>query len=60
MGSDSTVREWLESTRNNGMALGLNTTQSILDELDINLKKTTIIHVAGSNGKGDTVLSVEC
>jgi len=52
MGSDSTVREWLESTRNNGMALGLNTTQSILDELDINLKKTTIIHVAGSNGKG--------
>ena len=52
MGSDSTIREWLESTRNNGMALGLNTTQSILDELDINLKKTTIIHVAGSNGKG--------
>ena len=52
MPSDSAVREWLESTRNNGMALGLDTTYAILKQLDVNFDGTTVIHVAGSNGKG--------
>lgn len=52
MATDSAARIWLESTKSYGMALGLNTTQTILDELNINLKQTKIIHVAGSNGKG--------
>ena len=52
MPSDSAVRAWLESTRDNGMALGLDTTNAILKQLDVNFDGTTIIHVAGSNGKG--------
>lgn len=50
--SHSTIRQWLESTKVNGMALGLENTFSILSCLNIDLSKTQIIHVAGSNGKG--------
>ena len=50
--SHSTIRQWLESTNVNGMALGLENTFSILSSLNIDLSKTQIIHVAGSNGKG--------
>ena len=50
--SHSTIRQWLESTKVNGMALGLENTLSILSSLNIDLSKTQIIHVAGSNGKG--------
>ena len=50
--SHSTIRQWLESTKVNGMALGLENTFSILSSLNIDLSKTQIIHVAGSNGKG--------
>ncbi|HII22708.1 MAG TPA: hypothetical protein HA359_00455, partial [Candidatus Poseidoniaceae archaeon] len=52
MSSHSAIRQWLESTKINGMALGLENTFSILSSLNIDLSKTQIIHVAGSNGKG--------
>ncbi len=50
--SHSAIRQWLESTKINGMALGLENTFSILSSLNIDLSNTQIIHVAGSNGKG--------
>ncbi|MED6338350.1 MAG: hypothetical protein VYC12_04910, partial [Candidatus Thermoplasmatota archaeon] len=52
MSSHSAIRQWLESTKINGMALGLENTFSILSSLNIDLSNTQIIHVAGSNGKG--------
>ena len=52
MSTDSTIRKWLESTKNNGMALGLENTYTILSSLKLNFDNTKIIHVAGSNGKG--------
>ena len=45
-------RNWLEMTKKIGMALGLQNTSQLLKLLDLNLSNTTIIHVAGSNGKG--------
>ena len=45
-------RDWLEITKRTGMALGLDNTFQLLKLLDLELSKTTIIHVAGSNGKG--------
>ena len=45
-------RDWLEITKKTGMALGLDNTFQLLKLLDLELSKTTIIHVAGSNGKG--------
>ena len=52
MSTKSTIRDWLESTKNNGMALGLQNTYTILSSLKLNFDNTTTIHVAGSNGKG--------
>ena len=46
------LREWLEATKNKGMALGLENTNRILSYLNLNFDNTQIIHVAGSNGKG--------
>ena len=46
------TREWLESTKKNGMALGLKNTFMILSSLKLSFDDTQIIHVAGSNGKG--------
>lgn len=45
-------RNWLEMTKKTGMALGLQNTSQLLKLLDLDLSNTTIIHVAGSNGKG--------
>jgi len=45
-------RDWLEITKETGMALGLQNTSQLLKLLDLDLSNTTIIHVAGSNGKG--------
>ncbi|MBL6731841.1 MAG: hypothetical protein ISP82_02695 [Candidatus Poseidoniaceae archaeon] len=45
-------RNWLEMTKETGMALGLQNTSKLLKLLDLKLSNTTIIHVAGSNGKG--------
>ena len=45
-------RDWLEITKKTGMALGLDNTFQLLKLLDLDLSNTTIIHVAGSNGKG--------
>jgi len=50
--STITIREWLESTKKNGMALGLENTFIILSSLKLRFDDTQIIHVAGSNGKG--------
>ena len=45
-------RDWLEMTKETGMSLGLQNTSQLLKLLDLNVSNTTIIHVAGSNGKG--------
>ena len=45
------ARTWLESTKKRGMALGLKSTKTVLDRLQLTLPPH-IIHVAGSNGKG--------
>ena len=45
-------RDWLEITKKTGMSLGLDNTFQLLKLLDLELSNTTIIHVAGSNGKG--------
>ena len=52
MASQLSIRQWLESTKSSGMALGLGNTRAILSSLDIKLDDTRVIHVAGSNGKG--------
>ena len=52
MPSTLTIREWLESTKKSGMALGLENTLIILSSLKLRFDDTQIIHVAGSNGKG--------
>ncbi|MGB1845628.1 MAG: bifunctional folylpolyglutamate synthase/dihydrofolate synthase [Candidatus Poseidoniaceae archaeon] len=47
------ARAWLEERRAFGMALGLDTTRQLLVALDRpDLRPTTVVHVAGSNGKG--------
>ncbi len=48
------VRSWLESCRGRGMALGLDSTQSVLDAMGNPERSLAAIHVAGSNGKGTT------
>lgn len=45
------ARSWLDSTKKRGMSLGLKSTKTVLDRLQLNLP-SHIIHVAGSNGKG--------
>ena len=46
------IRNWLEATKNSGMALGLRNTYAVLSYLELDFDNTQIIHVAGSNGKG--------
>ena len=46
------IRNWLEATKNSGMALGLQNTYAVLSYLELDFNNTQIIHVAGSNGKG--------
>lgn len=48
----SKANRWLDSTRQNGMALGLANTYSMIQRLNLDFSSTKIIHVAGSNGKG--------
>lgn len=48
----SKVGQWLDLTRQNGMALGLVNTYAMIQRLNLDFSSTTIIHVAGSNGKG--------
>ena len=48
----SEVSRWLDLTRQNGMALGLANTHTMIQRLDLDFSSTKIIHVAGSNGKG--------
>ena len=48
------VRDWLGESREKGMALGLENTKAVLDNLELFLENTHIVHVAGSNGKGTT------
>ena len=47
------ARAWLEARRAYGMALGLDTTRRLLVALERpDLRASTVVHVAGSNGKG--------
>jgi len=48
------VRQWLNSSKSKGMALGLPNTKQALDRLNLKFDNTHIFHVAGSNGKGTT------
>ena len=48
------IRKWLDDSKRIGMSLGLDNTQKVLTKLSLDLSNTTIIHVAGSNGKGTT------
>ena len=48
------VRDWLESTKERGMRLGLETTEQMLARLGDPQASFPAIHVAGSNGKGST------
>jgi dihydrofolate synthase/folylpolyglutamate synthase len=48
------VRQWLNSSKSKGMALGLPNTKQALDRLNLHFDNTHIFHVAGSNGKGTT------
>ena len=48
------IRKWLEDSKRIGMSLGLENTHKALTKLSLDLSNTTIIHVAGSNGKGTT------
>ena len=48
------VRQWLNSSKSKGMALGLPNTKAALDRLNLHFDNTHIFHVAGSNGKGTT------
>lgn len=48
------IRKWLEDSKRIGMSLGLEDTHKVLTKLSLDLSNTTIIHVAGSNGKGTT------
>ncbi len=52
------VRAWLESTKQKGMALGLQNTALAIAELDLPRTKYETVHVAGSNGKGTTVATL--
>ena len=52
------LRDWLEATKQRGMALGLRNTYRALLALNAVPSKTEIVHVAGSNGKGTTVATL--
>lgn len=52
------ARAWLESTKNKGMALGLENTASAIAALELPQPAYETVHVAGSNGKGTTVATL--
>ena len=52
------IRAWLESTKQKGMALGLENTALAIAELDLPKTQYETVHVAGSNGKGTTVATL--
>ena len=52
------ARAWLESTKSNGMALGLENTASAIAALELPQPAYETVHVAGSNGKGTTVATL--
>ena len=52
MSDSADSRNWLEMTKKTGMALGLQNSSKLLKLLKLDFSGTTIIHVAGSNGKG--------
>jgi len=52
------IRAWLESTKQKGMALGLENTALAIAELDLPRAEYETVHVAGSNGKGTTVATL--
>ena len=52
------ARAWLESTKSNGMSLGLENTASAIAALELPRPAYETVHVAGSNGKGTTVATL--
>ena len=52
------ARAWLESTKERGMALGLEHTARAIEALGLPAPTYETVHVAGSNGKGTTVAAL--
>ena len=52
------ARAWLESTKERGMALGLEHTARAIEALGLPAPAYETVHVAGSNGKGTTVAAL--
>ena len=52
------ARAWLESTKERGMALGLEHTARAVEALGLPAPAYETVHVAGSNGKGTTVAAL--
>ncbi len=58
MVAEQDLRAWLESTKEKGMALGLENTSLAIAELGLPTPEYETVHVAGSNGKGTTVATL--
>ena len=52
------VRDWLQSSRNKGMSLGLDNTRKALDLLGRPDREMKCLHIVGSNGKGSTCAQI--
>ena len=50
---------WLYSLQLFGIKLGLETTQRLINELDVAPRNARVVHVAGTNGKGSVCAMIE-
>ena len=50
---------WLYSLQRFGIKLGLENIQRLISELDVDLGKARVIHVAGTNGKGSVCAMID-
>lgn len=50
---------WLYSLQRFGIKLGLENIRRLLAELQVNLRETRVIHVAGTNGKGSVCAMID-
>ncbi|MEM7009948.1 MAG: folylpolyglutamate synthase/dihydrofolate synthase family protein [Verrucomicrobiota bacterium] len=57
--SNSPALEWLYGVEKIGVKLGLESTRRLFEALEIDTSSTTVIHVAGTNGKGSTCAFIE-
>ena len=55
----SAALDWLFSTQFFGIKLGLDNTGKLLAAADADRTDATVVHVAGTNGKGSTCATIE-